>query len=86
MTEHWKGRGIAAAAIARKAAANPKPRRDFVGDAYDAIGLDPHRRDYNVATVKEIQGMLGAVIVAQALDRLVEKIGESAAVINYKRV
>lgn len=76
---HWKGRGIAAAAIARKGATEPKPPQDFIGPAIAALGL-PHG-----TSVAQNQNLLSAIIVAQALDRLGDRINEAAAISQYKR-
>lgn len=83
MTEpHWKGRGIAAAAIARsKEAAKPKPPRNYLDDAAKLIpkslGTSVERNITN--------GLIPAIIIAQALDRFGEKLSDAAAISNYKR-
>lgn len=86
MTEpHWKGRAIAAAAMARKAAAAiPKQPRDFIREAFDAVGFDRSIK-YEADRLKEFSGLIGPVIIAQAIDRLTEKLSEAAAISNYKR-
>jgi hypothetical protein len=73
---HWKGRGIAAAAIARKerdakAAAQP---RDYAAEAKATLNA----ADQNPT-------MIAAVINAQALERLGKTMLEAAAIANYKR-
>lgn len=75
---HWKGRGIAAAAIARKereAKANALPR-DYLAEARKAV-ID--------ANAQERDPILAAVMIAQALDRLGKTVIEAAAIANYKR-
>lgn len=76
---HWKGRGIAAAAIGRKseAAAADKPARDYIGPAAAAaaVGVPPVQN----------RELVAAIIIAQALDRFGERLVEAAAVSQYKR-
>lgn len=75
METHWKGRGIAAAAVARKAreAAPPKPR-DYVEEAKAAV-----------LASEQQGGLLGAVIIAQAIDRLGARIVEAASIASRKK-
>lgn len=82
MTEpHWKGRGIAAAAIARKsdAAKTDKPARDYIGPAVAALGGPLG------TSVHQNRDLLSAIIIAQALDRFGERLMDAAAVSQYKR-
>lgn len=73
---HWKGRGIAAAAIARKArdAREKATPRDYVAEAKATLDA-----------VQQTAPLVAAVIVAQALDRLGKTVIEAAAIANYKR-
>lgn len=76
---HWKGRGIAAAAVARKSAEAAKVPRNYVGDAIAALGTSPRI----VSTGQD--AICAAIIIAQALDRLGVTMTEAAAIANYKR-
>lgn len=73
---HWKGRGIAAAAIARKdrEAKEKATPRDYVAEAKATLSA----ADQNPTLV-------AAVVNAQALERLGARIVEAAAIANYKR-
>lgn len=73
---HWKGRGIATAAIARKEreARAAAPPRDYVAEAKATLNA----ADQNPATI-------AAVINAQAFERLSKTILEAAAIASYKR-
>lgn len=72
---HWKPPGTTVAA-----ADKPKPEpRDYIGPALDAAKK-------LVGPVKAGQdGVLAAIIIAQALDRFGEKLIDAAAVSQYKR-
>lgn len=77
METHWKGRGVAAAAVARKAreAAPPKPR-DYIEEAEATVGFH---------SSEQPRSLLGAVIIAQAIDRLGTRIVEAASIANRKK-
>ena len=76
METHWKGRGIAAASIARKAreAGAPKPR-DYIEEAKATVGFHSEAPS----------SLIGSVIIAQAIDRLGARIVEAASIANRKK-
>lgn len=80
---HWKGRGIAAAAIARKdaAAVAETKRQTPIAQALAALN-DPALKALGTSVN---MNLLAAVIIAQALDRAAERVVEAAAVSTYKR-
>lgn len=81
---HWKGRGIASAALARKAreAKEKAKPRDYVADAKAAIAAaSPDPKNY----APQPDPIIAAIIVAQAMDRLTKALPEVAAIANYKR-
>lgn len=71
---HWKGRGIAAAAIARKAREAKTEPRDYIAEAKATLAAD-----------QQTPFLIGAVVNAQALDRLGKTMIEAAAIASYKR-
>lgn len=83
---HWKGRGIAAAAVARKAREATHTPRDYVMEAIESLRNGPTNDKGELEMIRNnIGSIVQGIIIAQAIDRLGDRIAEAASIANYKR-